>query len=42
MEMYEIDLILMDIRMPDMNGVETTKIIKQRWPNVKDTHTDYF
>ncbi|MEK3889534.1 response regulator transcription factor [Bacillus sp. FSL K6-3431] len=35
MEKYEIDIILMDIRMPGMNGMETTKIVKQRWPNVK-------
>lgn len=35
MERHAVDLILLDIRMPNMNGVETTKIIKQRWPNVK-------
>lgn len=35
MEQCQADLILLDIRMPDMNGVEATKIIKQRWPEVK-------
>ncbi len=29
------DVILLDIRMPKMNGVVTTKEIKTRWPEVK-------
>jgi RNA polymerase sigma factor (sigma-70 family) len=29
------DIILMDIRMPVMDGVECTKIIKQRYPFIK-------
>jgi len=31
----DIDLILMDIGMPDMNGIEATKLIKQTYPNIK-------
>lgn len=32
---YQIDLILMDIDMPIMNGIETTKEIKKRFPQIK-------
>lgn len=35
MEHHLIDLVVMDIRMPEMNGIDATRKIKQRWPNVK-------
>jgi DNA-binding NarL/FixJ family response regulator len=34
-EQSQPDVILMDARMPDMDGVETTRIVKARWPQVK-------
>jgi YesN/AraC family two-component response regulator len=29
------DMVLMDVRMPEMNGLEAARIIKARWPHVK-------
>ncbi|WP_214825549.1 response regulator [Exiguobacterium algae] len=29
------DIVLMDIHMPLLNGIEATKLMKQRWPEVK-------
>ncbi len=29
------DLVVMDVRMPEMNGIETTRLLKKRWPRIK-------
>jgi len=34
-ENHNIDLILMDIEMPVLNGIETTEIVKQKYPHIK-------
>jgi two-component system response regulator NreC len=33
-EALQPDLVLMDIGLPDSSGIEATRAIKQRWPNV--------
>ena len=33
-EIHRPEIILMDIRMPEMNGVEAVKIIKERFPEI--------
>lgn len=35
LEKVHIDFILMDVRMPEMNGIEATKKIKVQYPNIK-------
>ena len=32
---HNIDLILMDIEMPKMNGIEATNLVKQKYPQIK-------
>ena len=32
MEQHPFDVILLDLRMPDLNGLDLLKVIKERWP----------
>ncbi|WP_033959221.1 response regulator [Psychroserpens jangbogonensis] len=32
---HNLDIILMDIEMPVLNGIETTEIVKQKYPHIK-------
>lgn len=34
-ENHNLDAILMDIEMPVLNGIETTQIVKQKYPHIK-------
>ena len=35
LETESIDIILMDVRMPSMSGVECTRLVKKKYPNIK-------
>lgn len=32
---HAVDVVIMDINMPVMNGIEATEIVANRWPNIK-------
>ena len=32
---FNLDLILMDIEMPVLNGIETTELVKNKYPHIK-------
>lgn len=34
-EQYEPDIVLMDVVMPVMNGIEATKVLQERFPDIK-------
>ncbi len=34
-EKYHPDVLLIDARMPVLNGMEATRLIKERWPNTR-------
>ena len=34
-EAFQPDVVLIDVRMPEMDGLEATQLIKAKWPQVK-------
>lgn len=39
---HNVDVIIMDINMPEMSGIEATNLISQRWPHIKIVMSSVF
>ncbi len=35
LEKEPVDVVLLDLKMPDMDGIEVLKVIMERWPGTK-------
>jgi DNA-binding NtrC family response regulator len=35
LEQESFDIVLLDLKMPDMDGIEVLKVIMERWPGTK-------
>jgi len=35
LDSFQVDIVVMDIRMPELNGIDATKIIKEKLPDIK-------
>lgn len=35
LEQHSIDILVTDIRMPEMSGLELIEVVKEKWPNVR-------
>ncbi len=35
LEEIEVDVIILDVSLPDMNGIELAQTVRERWPNIK-------
>jgi DNA-binding NtrC family response regulator len=35
LEQHDVDVVILDVRMKGMDGIETLKVLKKRWPRVE-------